>query len=758
MKKLFLFMGIIALSNLLQAKNIEGKWQAIKGADYALVNSPVSHDKKYTKLHYPDKFGRIKLFPSEGDWSKYTKLRLKIYNPDKYARRTLILKIEDDKGSHSFGADCNIPNGSIHTFPLREVEIDVDLANLPKKLDAKKIKSLTFYYWSNPEAEFYINSIELFTKSESIEQANKKQKLELKSLYRRFQLINKKSPSAEIKNKIDAYSNRIAALLKAPQYSVNKQAEDIILQSKRYLTVLDILEADKKLSDQKEKALIFCNPPTEKIFLDTPYEGKTTYQVTSAGHERESFQIVVVPVQPLTDLKVSASPLINGKDPAQTICTENIKINPVGYVEVPYSFCFPSSRPGWWPDPLVKNQKIDLSERIQPYWITIYVPQNQHPGTYKGFLSIKQNDKLLKNFEYTLQVHNFSLPVRGELKTFITFGHNPKDTKQRREEYDMLLKHRINPITMYPRGPETVPAESDLQFCLDRGLNAVCLAYLYNHRNKDPFKFDKANFNELAKNISIKLKILDKYKCRDIGFINTSDELLFCDEKTAEYRLKELKKKCSFIKELFPNIELSAVGHRMPIERKFMDSWYLAPTVDTLPEKDISELHKENAEVNFYWVYEDPSFMLDLPGMAPRICSWQAFKYGARGIGYYSTYRPWALKCPSSKAPKGIFWSKEKINVYTYKSRGYAMDGNLLYPSPDNTLLTSIRLANIRDGIEDYEYLSILRKLTSSAKEELLDIPESIVSRIDGKYTKKYDTIESYRRKVASKIEELSKK
>jgi hypothetical protein len=403
----------------------------------------------------------------------------------------------------------------------------------------------------------------------------------------------------------------------------------------------------------------------------------------------------------------------------------------------------------------MNNQAIDLSGRIQPYWITVYVPRDSKPGLYRGTLTFRENGKVLKTLDYNLRVRDFALPLRGKLATFMTYSYLPEDTELRRRCYDMLLRYRINPISMYGDCSKTTPAASDLQFCLDRGLNAICLGNLYNGKANDPYRFDQKDFKVIADNVGKSLKMLDEHKCRDMAFINTSDELTFCQSKeVAKYRLEELRKKCSYMKKRFPDLRLGAVGRRMPVSRKLIDLWYLAPLVCDLPEKDFAELHAAGAEVDFYWVYEDPSFMLDLPGIAPRICSWMAFKYNAKGIGYYSTYRPWALNCPPEKAPTGIFWSKDRINVYTYDSRrGRVMDGNLFYPSPGGMLLPSIRLANIRDGIEDYEYLALLSGLAGRDGDKLLKIPDSIVTRTEGEYTRSYETLAAYREMVADAVE-----
>jgi hypothetical protein len=53
---------------------------------------------------------------------------------------------------------------------------------------------------------------------------------------------------------------------------------------------------------------------------------------------------------------------------------DHVVVNPVGYVEVVNSFYYTGSRPGWWPDPLVCNQPVDVIDCVQPFWISIYVP------------------------------------------------------------------------------------------------------------------------------------------------------------------------------------------------------------------------------------------------------------------------------------------------------------------------------------------------------------------------------------------------
>jgi len=81
---------------------------------------------------------------------------------------------------------------------------------------------------------------------------------------------------------------------------------------------------------------------------------------------------------------------------------------------------------------------------------------------------------------------------------------------------------------------------------------------------------------------------------------------------------------------------------------------------------------------------------------------WLTWKYGIGGELYYSTTEAYAKKDP---------WK----DVYLFGGNG---DGTLFYPGRPDVIggtshipVESIRLKLIREGLEDYEYLTILSKL-----------------------------------------------
>ena len=64
-------------------------------------------------------------------------------------------------------------------------------------------------------------------------------------------------------------------------------------------------------------------------------------------------------------------------------------------------------------------------------------------------------------------------------------------------------------------------------------------------------------------------------------------------------------------------------------------------------------------------------------------------------------------------------WPEVPWNPATFRNdagKAHNGDGQLIYPGPDRTPLSSIRLENLRDGIEDYEYFWLLRDAVSRLK------------------------------------------
>ena len=66
----------------------------------------------------------------------------------------------------------------------------------------------------------------------------------------------------------------------------------------------------------------------------------------------------------------------------------------MGYVPTKKPY-YPVKFVGLWPDPLlpIKSQSVKAME-TQPFWVTVYVPEDTPAGEYKGQITVKVDEKI----------------------------------------------------------------------------------------------------------------------------------------------------------------------------------------------------------------------------------------------------------------------------------------------------------------------------------------------------------------------------
>ena len=84
--------------------------------------------------------------------------------------------------------------------------------------------------------------------------------------------------------------------------------------------------------------------------------------------------------------------------------------------------------------------------------------------------------------------------------------------------------------------------------------------------------------------------------------------------------------------------------------------------------------------------------------------------------------------------------------------RDYNGDGYLLYPGREGLPLASVRLANLRDGFEDYEYLKLQENLQGET-----EIADEVVQS-PTRYSSDPEIVNRTRRLIAERIESLLQK
>lgn len=177
--------------------------------------------------------------------------------------------------------------------------------------------------------------------------------------------------------------------------------------------------------------------------------------------------------------------------------------------------------------------------------------------------------------------------------------------------------------------------------------------------------------------------------------------------------------------------------------------------ITSLYNEDFLEARRKAGEDVWLYVCCGPrppfaNFFIDQQGVDHRVLFWQAWQRHATGVLYWRVNYWYGLLPTTGDEPRwpDVPWDCEKLTTYReFKVNG---DGWLIYPGRDWTPLPSVRLENIRDGIEDYEYLWLLRELDPENK--LLVVGDDISQSLT-KYCRDPKTIEAKRLAVARAIE-----
>ena len=214
-------------------------------------------------------------------------------------------------------------------------------------------------------------------------------------------------------------------------------------------------------------------------------------------------------------------------------------------------------------------------------------------------------------------------------------------------------------------------------------------------------------------------------------------------------------------KELPPVISAGAVRNRSNLNG-YITVW--CPQFPQFNPADYKNM-PDNEKLYFYqclYKPDFPMFMIDRPGIEPRISSLVCWKYQAKGFLYWASEQ-WIAGHPSLPENR-----KKLANRWIHEEWGFPFqnapgDACFIYPTKDG-VIASLRAQYIRDGVEDYEYLAILKhyrdaalkkgKLNADLRrrvEALLRIPDHIV-KATNVWTRSVSELSDFRNDVAEHI------
>lgn len=140
-------------------------------------------------------------------------------------------------------------------------------------------------------------------------------------------------------------------------------------------------------------------------------------QIHSARNEYDSAQVVLTAYENLQDIEVTVDPLVHtesGKPMSEKFSTPYRKNN--GPLRVRWAENYPLNAAEGWPgtpDALMNRPVTSLpAGRSQVVWLTTMVPKDAEPGVYRSAIHAKVGDET-RTIPIELTVWNFTLPVIG---------------------------------------------------------------------------------------------------------------------------------------------------------------------------------------------------------------------------------------------------------------------------------------------------------------------------------------------------------
>ncbi|MCX5675350.1 MAG: DUF6067 family protein [Planctomycetota bacterium] len=544
--------------------------------------------------------------------------------------------------------------------------------------------------------------------------------------------------------------------------------------------------------------------------------------IRAAKNEVEAAQVVLRPEKALRGLAAKAEAL---KGPGGAVLpAENIDILRVRYVNVTHP-TDASSTAAPWPDPLpplAGPMNLEAGKN-QPLWVRVRVPKDAKAGTYEGRIRLAA-EGYAADVPLRVEVYDFALPDRMTCQTAFGFSpgnvwryqklEKPEDRRAVLEKYlASLSAHHISPydpapldnfkVTWPKKKGGTPEEEKGLVPALDwaawdAAMMRAIDQYHFNtfmlhvpgmgggsfHARAEP---EFLGYKEAAPEYKIALtnylRAVQEH-LREKGWIKYAYVYWFDEPDKKDY---------AFVMNGFRKLKEAAPDLRRMLTEQVEAELVGGPNLwcPVTPNYNPARADQRRRAGEHFWWYvccgpKAPyaTLFIDHPATELRVWLWQTWQRGIDGILIWSVnYWTSDAAYPDRVRPQNPYedpmgWVSGYGAAKGARQPWGNGDGRFIYPpeaaadaSPPQPVLDgpvdSIRLEMLRDGIEDYEYLVILRRLLAErgAKlaagerqrlEALLEVPEDITKDMTT-FTKDAAPLERRRDAVARAIEALSK-
>ena len=526
---------------------------------------------------------------------------------------------------------------------------------------------------------------------------------------------------------------------------------------------------------------------------------KKKITVAGAGNEHVSFQVVITtPVPPGWRPKapdgffVKASDLTSAN--GESILKNQVSLFLEHYIQI-YAISSPIGATGLWPDalaPLKEPFSMQAQYAVvgnRPIWVDVFIPSGTPKGNYSGTITVTRFDKIIETLGVEVEVYGFSLPEETHLITYVNISkseiarfYNKQEASPEMEEltqnyFTFLYEHRMETWFNDPLVPAiTIKGETvELKFNdqrYDQYLNKqkTKRVILETAPNDIIRQYGQDHFSDAS------VKMVKQYLAAVESYFRKNgwrDRLVFnspIDEPNTKQDYEDTRRWARIVHETVPGIPFLATESPVTDNpewgslRGYVNNYCVHGNSlnDPVVKQALREEQAKGGEATWYiscdQAYPQPNYFIDAPALDPVMVPWITERYKMNGILY------WAAN----------FWNQTPdpwLDPVTYISGfecsgGYVLngEGSLIYPGnhtkrytgqPDvNGAVSSVRFELLRDGIEDYEYLWMLKNKgdTDFADKQVQNLVIDVST-----FSRNLEELYLTRKAMARKLEQLSK-
>ncbi len=496
-------------------------------------------------------------------------------------------------------------------------------------------------------------------------------------------------------------------------------------------------------------------PGTIHVSLTGPVAGSDAVSVSCARNETESFQVVVTARDgTLRGVDASLSVLTNRA--GNTLPAESVELYCA--VHVPVRMPDPRSAmpPGMWADALVPRTNPYTGEPVrgpkwgkagftgerfrgrdfdvwpdqnQPLWVDVRVPKDAAPGVYTGEFTVRAENAGSVRMPVEVEVWDFALPDGpthenhfggfSHAATYYGLAGDSEEFLRLEDRFiEMMAAHRINPPLPQRLAP---PVGEDGTVRFDDDLDQRIAAFVARHSITN-IQVPGPPFADVLGADRAKAMAFYRswYAYLERKGWSERAYLYMLDEPNNAEAYERVRRLGALVADAAPNLR------RLVVEQPYTENpdWGVldgsadiwCPLFGYIDEENIRRVQQADDDVWTYTalVYSVPDYHpdyeavkrglppyweIDFPLLSYRIAPWLNRRYGATGLLYWAT----------------CFWGSSHQNPWDNPAYGdhWNGEGMLFYPGSEAGIdgpIASVRLKNLRDGMEDYEYFVLLEQ------------------------------------------------